>query len=92
MAVGRRQSETRGLGVIAVRLSDLQIEYFEAFREARPLKARWVRIRGYWSFWLWVMKWSSGLLKPNVPTHRLRTERETIPPSLRLRNASTSSD
>jgi hypothetical protein len=32
-------------------LSDLQIEYFDALHAGRCWKARWVRIRGYWTFW-----------------------------------------
>jgi lipopolysaccharide/colanic/teichoic acid biosynthesis glycosyltransferase len=29
-------------------LSDLQMNYFEALAERRPVKATWVRLRGYW--------------------------------------------
>lgn len=32
-------------------LADLQAEYFEALREGRPYKAKWVRARGYCRFW-----------------------------------------
>jgi hypothetical protein len=32
-------------------LRDLFDEYCEALKEGRPRKARWVCIRGYWSFW-----------------------------------------
>lgn len=32
-------------------LSDMQVEYCDALAENRIWKARWVRIRGYWSFW-----------------------------------------
>jgi hypothetical protein len=32
-------------------LRDLLDEYCEALAANRPWKARWVRIRGYWSFW-----------------------------------------
>lgn len=32
-------------------LADLQKEYFQALAENRPWKARFVLIRGYWSFW-----------------------------------------
>jgi hypothetical protein len=32
-------------------LRDLFDEYCEALNQKRPWKARWVRIRGYWSFW-----------------------------------------
>lgn len=32
-------------------LHDLFCEYCEALNLHRPWKARWVRIRGYWSFW-----------------------------------------
>jgi hypothetical protein len=32
-------------------ISDLQKEYCQALVEDRTVKARWIRIRGYWSFW-----------------------------------------
>ncbi len=32
-------------------LRDLQAEHMEALAEGRPRKARWVHIRGTWSFW-----------------------------------------
>lgn len=32
-------------------LRDLYDEYCQALAEKRPWKARWVRLRGYWSFW-----------------------------------------
>jgi hypothetical protein len=32
-------------------LRDLFVEYCEALLINRPWKVRWVRIRGYWSFW-----------------------------------------
>jgi hypothetical protein len=32
-------------------LRDLFDEYCDALNSHRPRKARWVRIRGYWSFW-----------------------------------------
>jgi hypothetical protein len=32
-------------------LRDLLDEYCEALQEKRPWKARWVCVRGYWSFW-----------------------------------------
>ena len=32
-------------------LSDMQVEIFEALSDNRPFKARWVQIRGYWTFW-----------------------------------------
>lgn len=32
-------------------LRDLLDEYCEALAANRPWKARWVRVRGYWSFW-----------------------------------------
>jgi len=32
-------------------LCDLLNEYVEALKDHRPWKARYVRIRGYWSFW-----------------------------------------
>jgi hypothetical protein len=33
-------------------LSDLLTEYFNALAEGRRFKAEWVRLRGYWSFWI----------------------------------------
>jgi hypothetical protein len=32
-------------------LSDMQVEFIEALAAKRPAKARWVQIRGYWTFW-----------------------------------------
>jgi hypothetical protein len=32
-------------------LLDLETEYQEALSQGRPGKARWITIRGYWSFW-----------------------------------------
>lgn len=32
-------------------LRDLLDEYLQALNERKPWKARWVRLRGYWSFW-----------------------------------------
>jgi hypothetical protein len=32
-------------------LRDLFDEYCQALQAERPWKARWVRLRGYWSFW-----------------------------------------
>jgi hypothetical protein len=32
-------------------LADLEKEYLEALAEERKHKARWVVVRGYWSFW-----------------------------------------
>jgi hypothetical protein len=32
-------------------LSDMQVEIFEALAAKQPGKARWVQIRGYWTFW-----------------------------------------
>lgn len=37
--------------VLGPTLRDLQYEYQEALSERRVWKARWVRCRGYWSFW-----------------------------------------
>lgn len=37
--------------VLGPALLDLQYEYQEALSEGRIWKARWVRCRGYWSFW-----------------------------------------
>lgn len=37
--------------VVSPIISDLQTEYCKAFAEGRTLKAFWIRIRGYWSFW-----------------------------------------
>jgi hypothetical protein len=31
-------------------ISDLQEEYLDALAERRPWKARWVKVRGIWSF------------------------------------------
>lgn len=36
-------------------LADLQAQYFEALREGRPHKAKWVCIRGYGRFWCHVL-------------------------------------
>lgn len=33
-------------------LSDLQTEYFDALAEGKTVKARWIRVRGYGSFWM----------------------------------------
>lgn len=35
--------------VVTPIISDLQLEYFEALAARRKIKARWVRLRGYWS-------------------------------------------
>jgi hypothetical protein len=32
-------------------ISDLQFEFFEALQNGRPRQARWIQIRGYWTFW-----------------------------------------
>ena len=37
--------------VVSPIISDLQTEYCKALAERRRLKAFWIRIRGYWSFW-----------------------------------------
>lgn len=37
--------------VLIPTVRDLQDEYFEALHQGRRGKARWVVIRGYWSFW-----------------------------------------
>lgn len=37
--------------VLGPTLRDLQLEHLEALSEGRMWKARWVRCRGYWSFW-----------------------------------------
>ena len=37
--------------VIVPIISDMQKEYCEALSEDRHVKARWIRIRSYWSFW-----------------------------------------
>lgn len=33
-------------------LSDMQVEFFDALAGGRPLKARWVKWRGYGNFWI----------------------------------------
>jgi hypothetical protein len=43
----RRTSEL----VLEPTLRDLLDEYCEALEQGRLWKARWVRVRGYWSFW-----------------------------------------
>jgi len=35
--------------VVTPIISDLQVEYCEALAASRKTKARWVRLRGYWS-------------------------------------------
>jgi len=37
--------------VLEPTLRDLFDEYCEALKTGNPWKARWVRFRGYWSFW-----------------------------------------
>ncbi|HSG39540.1 MAG TPA: hypothetical protein VLE27_07860 [Thermoanaerobaculia bacterium] len=37
--------------VYAPLIADLQLEYIDALSRGRRHKARWVRMRGYWSFW-----------------------------------------
>jgi hypothetical protein len=32
-------------------ISDIQAEYFQALAENKKIKAFWVRVRGYWTFW-----------------------------------------
>lgn len=32
-------------------IADMQTEHCKALAEGRNVKARWIRIRGYWSFW-----------------------------------------
>jgi hypothetical protein len=35
--------------VVTPIISDMQVEYFEAFARHRKIKAAWIRLRGYWS-------------------------------------------
>lgn len=44
-------SEKTVTDVVTPILSDMQMEYCQALAENRIWKARWIRIRGYWSFW-----------------------------------------
>ncbi|MBP7779478.1 MAG: hypothetical protein KA371_20360 [Acidobacteria bacterium] len=37
--------------VLQSAIADLQLQYFDALREGRPVKAEWVRLRGYLRFW-----------------------------------------
>jgi hypothetical protein len=37
--------------VVSPVISDMQKEYCEALAQGRQVKARWIRVRGYWSFW-----------------------------------------
>lgn len=55
-------------------VTDLQDEYMEALAQGRTHKARWVRIRGYWSFFAAMgLQSGVGALKRAVQLWRLVT-------------------